>query len=95
MMQMVYQGMMQALVLRARYIEVNEFRFSKYYYEKLYAEGRPAAGYRAESILQGAMGPPAPDPKGMPGFYRYVHDGWEMIYNPTTHEVWHMRPITK
>ena len=26
-------------------------------------------------------------------FNKYIHDDWEMIYNPTTKEVWHMQPM--
>lgn len=79
-------------ILRNGYYEINGFRFSEQYYEKLWRTGRPAPGFRAESILTGAINP-TPDPGGMAGFLRYVHDGWEMIYNPTTSEVWHLMPI--
>jgi len=28
-----------------------------------------------------------------PGFFRYEAYGWEMVFNPTTKEVWHLQPI--
>jgi len=80
-------------ILKDGYYEVNGLRFTKYYYEKLWGiGGRPAPSLRAKAILENAPAP-MPDPKGRDGFYRYVHDGWELIYNPTTKEVYHMQPI--
>jgi len=34
-----------------------------------------------------------PDPKEVPGFFKYFADGWEMIYNPTTKVVSHIQPL--
>jgi len=53
--------------------------------------GRGAPGLVAKEVLAGAK-------KGIPdaikiGFKKYVYGGWEMIYNPTTKEVWHLQPI--
>jgi hypothetical protein len=28
-----------------------------------------------------------------PGFFRYEACGWEMVFNPTTKEVWHLLPM--
>jgi RHS repeat-associated protein len=72
------------------YVESNGFKFTEYYYDRLWTQGRAAPGFRAESILKGMVGPPAPDPLGFPGFFRYAYDGWEMIYNPTTGVVSHL-----
>jgi RHS repeat-associated protein len=74
------------------FVTVNGFRFSQAYYNRLWVTGRAAPGFRAQSILRGATTRTV-DPLGRPGFYRYVYDGWEMIYNPTTREVWHLQPI--
>jgi RHS repeat-associated protein len=76
-------------------VQSNGFRFTEYYYNRLWTGGRPAPGFRAESILNGMVGPPAPDPLGYPGFFRYVHEGWEMVYNPTTGVVSHLQPIKR
>ena len=80
-------------VLNNGYYDVNGFRFSEYYYNRLWATGRPSPGIRAESILRGSPGPVPHTRTARPGFERYEHDGWEMIYNPTTREVWHLQPM--
>lgn len=77
-------------VLNNGYYEVNGFRFSKYYYEKLWGTGRGAPSLVVKEILASGV-------KGTPdslksGFFRYEANGWEMIYNPTTREVWHIQP---
>jgi hypothetical protein len=66
------------------------FRFSRYYYEKLWATGRGAPFLQAEEVL--ATGRMVGADR-MTGFYRYTNDYLEMIYNPTTGEVWHIQPI--
>jgi len=77
-------------VLKNGYYEVNGFRFSEYYYEKLWGTGRGAPSLVAKEVLaSGVKG--APDALKS-GFYRYEAIGWEMIYNPTTREVWHIQP---
>jgi hypothetical protein len=63
--------------------------FTEKYYNRLWLNGRLYPGLRAESILKGATSV-AVDPEGYAGFYKYVYDGWEMIYNPTTKIVSHM-----
>ena len=72
-------------------IERNGFRFSRYYYNRLWETGRKAPSLIAREVLEGAgfRGTPV---AGKPGFYRYVFGGWEMIFNPTTREVWHLVP---
>lgn len=71
------------------YVESNGFRFTTFYWQRLWQTGRSAPGYRAESILRGATQRTA-DPRGYPGFYRYEYNGWYMIYNPTTRVVSHL-----
>ena len=66
------------------------FKFSRAYYEKLWATGRPAPFLQAEAILSSAKSV-APD--RMAGFFRYATDQLEMVYNPVTKEVWHLAPI--
>ena len=78
-------------VLKSGYYEVNGFKFSEFYYEKLWSTGRGAPSLIANEIL-------ASGAKGIPdavkeGFFRYEAAGWEMIFNPTTREVWHLQPI--
>ena len=29
------------------------------------------------------------------GFFKYEGCGWEMVYNPTTKEIWHLQPIKR
>ena len=74
---------------KIKYYEVNGFKFNEYYYDRLWANGRQCPGFRAESILNGAT-QIIPDPKGYEGFYKYICDEWEMIYNPTTKVVSHL-----
>jgi hypothetical protein len=74
------------------YVEAHGFKFSEYYWNKLWTTGRQAPGLVAREVLAGAAGKGVAVP-GMPGFYRYVYGGWEMIYNPVTREVWHLMPI--
>ncbi len=77
-------------VLKDGYYEVSGFRFSEYYYKKLWSTGRGAPSLVAKEILASGV-------KGTPdaskaGFLRYEAIGWEMVYNPTTKEVWHIQP---
>ena len=76
---------------RGGYIEVNGLKFSEYYYNKLWSTGRGAPSLIAKEILDSGV-------KGVPdacklGFFRYEAYGWEMVFNPTTKEVWHLQPI--
>jgi filamentous hemagglutinin len=57
----------------------------------LWKIGKKYPAYGAVSILKKAK-------SGIPnklkaGLNKYIHDVWEMIYNPTTKEVWHMQPM--
>ncbi len=81
-------------VLANGYYEVNGFKFTQFYYDRLWATGRGFPGFRAEAILRGAQSMIL-DPRGHEGFYKYISDGWEMIFNPTTKVVAHLSPITK
>ena len=77
-------------ILRNGYYEVNGFKISEYYYNKLWNAGRPAPTLFAKEILDVAKNI-TPDIK--PGFFRYEGLGWELVYNPTTKEIWHIQPI--
>jgi filamentous hemagglutinin len=80
-----------ALRTSGGYVDSQGFRFSNYYWNKLWSTGRGAPGLVARDVLAGAAGNGA-GVSGMPGFYRYVYGGWELIYNPVTREVWHLMP---
>jgi hypothetical protein len=73
------------------FIEVNGLRFSEYYYNKLWATGRKAPSFIANEILASGAKGMADATKA--GFLRYEALGWEMVFNPTTREVWHLQPI--
>jgi hypothetical protein len=76
---------------RGGYIEVNGLKLSEYYYTRLWSSGRGAPSLVAKEILaSGVKG--VPD-ACKPGFFRYVACGWEMVFNPTTKEVWHLMPM--
>lgn len=76
--------------LKDGYYEVNGVRFSKYYYERLWNIGRKASSLTVREILKNCK-KITPDPK--PGFMRYEVDGWELIYNEATKEVWHLLQV--
>ncbi len=78
-------------IFKDGYYEVNGFKFSKYYYERLWEKGRQAPTLRAKEILDKANHIISDAKKT--GFMRYEFDGWEMIYNPQTKEVWHLSPV--
>ena len=78
-------------LFKAGYYEVNGFKFSEYYYNKLWNTGRGAPSLVAKELLQGAKNITPDAVKN--GFYRYELGGWEMIYNPATKEVCHLMPI--
>lgn len=80
-------------ILKNGYYEVNGFKFSEYYYKRLWNQGRQAPSLIAREILMGAASK-IPDPRKL-GFFRYEFENWEMIYNPTTKEVWHISKIKK
>lgn len=80
-------------ILKNGYYEVNGFKFSEYYYNKLWANGRPAPSLFAKNILENAV-TVIPD-RAKEGFLRYTTKDWEMVYNPITKEVWHLQPISK
>ncbi len=77
-------------LLKGGFYEVNGFKFSKYYYEKLWDTGRGASSLISREVLQGAK-IAVPD-EVKKGFFRYEFGNWEMIYNPKTKEVWHLMP---
>ncbi len=79
-------------ILKNGYYEVNGFKFTEFYYHRLWNNGREAPSIAAKAILNNAN-KIIPDPKQVPGFFKYFADGWEMIYNPTTKVVAHIQPI--
>jgi RHS repeat-associated protein len=68
------------------------FKFSKYYYEKLWNTGRGAPFVQAQEIVDTAT---TVIPDRMAGYYRFENGSMEMIYNPETHDVWHIMPKAK
>ena len=80
-------------ILKNGYYEVNGFKFTEFYFKKLWGRGgRPAPSLVAKSILDNAT-KIISDPQGYAGFFKYFYDGWEMVYNPTTKIVSHIQPI--
>jgi hypothetical protein len=79
-------------ILKNGYYEVNGFKFSEFYYNKLWNTGRGAPSLVAKEVLEGGAKTAVPDAEKA-GFNKYIHGGWEMIYNPATKEVWHLQPI--
>ena len=77
-------------ILKNGYYEVNGFKFSEYYYERLWNEGRKAPSLIAKEILEGTTKITSDK---RPGFFRYELGNWEIVYNPVTKEVWHLGPI--
>jgi len=81
------------VILKNGYYEVNGFKFTEYYYNRLWNNGRKCPGFRAESVLRGAT-TIVPDPQGYEGFFKYIYNDWEMIFNPSTKVVSHLSPIS-
>ena len=78
-------------VLKNGYYEVSGFKFSEYYYNKLWSTGRGAPSLVAKQILESGASGVADATKA--GFLRYEAAGWEMVFNPTTKEIWHLQPL--
>ncbi|MEQ1560883.1 MAG: RHS repeat-associated core domain-containing protein [Methyloglobulus sp.] len=72
--------------------EGSAFKFSEYYYDKLWSTGRGAPFLQAEEILNTAN---KVSSDRMAGFYRYTNEFSEMVYNPASKEVWHLQPLGK
>jgi filamentous hemagglutinin len=66
------------------------FKFSEYYYNRLWSTGRGAPFVQADEVLKTAT---TVTPDRMAGFYRYTNGSMEMVYNPATKEVWHLQPL--
>jgi hypothetical protein len=79
-------------ILKDGYYEVNGFKFSEYYYNKLWSTGRGAPSLIAKEVFEGGAKSAVPYTFKI-GFNKYTYGGWEMIYNPVTKEVWHLQPI--
>jgi hypothetical protein len=73
-------------------VEFNGFKFTEFYYARLWATGRKYPTLIAKQILTESP-KITPDPQGFSGFSRYEIPGWEMIYNPTTKEISHLQPL--
>ena len=68
-------------------------KFSEHYYNKLWNTGREAPSLVAQEVLAGAETVVPNYGLIKPGFDKIYTGGWEMIYNQTTKEVWHLQPI--
>lgn len=66
------------------------FKFSEYYYHKLWSTGRGAPFLQAEEVLSTAT---SISPDRMNGFYKYLNGNLEMVYNPNSKEVWYLMPV--
>lgn len=85
-------------ILKDGYYEVNGMKFSEYYYNRLWNNGRPAPTFIVKDILQSAdIVIPHIKTVGkhtkLPGFLQYQTTNWELVYNPITKEVWHLEPL--
>lgn len=78
-------------ILKNGYYEVNGFKFSEYYYDKLWDTGRGAPSLVAKEVLENADD--VIEHAFKEGFYEYKFGDWEMVYNPSTKEIWHLQPI--
>lgn len=75
-------------ILKNGYYEVNGFKISEKYYNKLWTNGgRPAPTLIAKEILENDH---IIKPDSKEGFMRYEYNGMEMIYNEATKEIWHI-----
>lgn len=77
-------------ILKDGYYEVNGFKFTKYYYERVWNTGRGGPSLVAKEILDNATHIVV---DRRPGFFRYEYGGWELVYNPQTKEIWHVQPM--
>lgn len=89
---LTYEGINQEsqAILKNGYYEVNGFKYSKYYYEKLWNTGRGGSSLVAKEILENST-KITPDEIKI-GFFKYIYGNWEMVYNPKTKEIWHIQP---
>lgn len=74
-------------ILKNGYVEVNGFKFTEYYYSKLWNSGRGAPSLVAKEVLQNSKNILQDK---MPGFFQYEFGNWKMVYNPSTKEVQHL-----
>jgi RHS repeat-associated protein len=82
----------RAISVEAGYVtaEGTALRFSERYYAKMQTRyGSPFLA--AEEILATGV-KIGPDPRGKPGFFLYRNGINEVVYNPSSGEVWHMQP---
>ena len=94
-------------ILKDGYYEVNGVKFTEYYYNRLWNNGREAPSLTTKKILQSADSITLDMKK--PGFLKYKTANselmynpvtkkcetanWELTYNPATKEVWHLQQI--
>jgi predicted double-glycine peptidase len=75
-------------ILKNGYYEVNGFKFTEYYYNKLWkVGGRPAPSLISKLVIENAT-TVIKDSKE--GFYKMATSDWEIVWNPATGEVWHL-----
>ncbi len=74
-------------ILKNGYYEVNGFKFTEYYYNRLWSTGRAGPSLVAQEVVAGAKSIVTDK---IPGFYKYTIPGWEVIWNPITKVVAHM-----
>lgn len=80
------------IVLENGFYYVDGMKISKGYYDSLWRQGRPAPFVQAREILESNPNV-TPDPRDMPGYFRYEGAGLEMIYNPKTGQIGHIQSI--
>jgi RHS repeat-associated protein len=71
----------------AEYVTANGISFPANYYDKLWAEGRPAPFLTAQEILDTYT---SMVPDNLDGFFNYSNGVLNMIYNPWSGLVWHI-----
>ena len=84
----------EAIKFDGKFYSAGGIKIEKTYYDRLWEQGRPAPFLQVKEVL--ASSPKiVPDPRGMPGYYRYEGAGLEMIYNPVTGQVGHIQPLRR
>lgn len=76
-------------ILKNGFYEVNGMKFKDFYYIRLWNTGRGAPSLVAKEVLEGGANTAVRD-AFKEGFYKYTYGGWELVYNPTTKEVFHL-----
>ncbi|HLB41203.1 MAG TPA: hypothetical protein VJJ83_05410, partial [Candidatus Babeliales bacterium] len=79
-------------ILKNGYYEVNGFKFTEYYYNRLWDNGRHYPSLITREVLESAT---EILPDRVPGFFKYTCGKWTLVYNPITKEVHHLQPNHK